>query len=115
MPMATPARNPRKALEYFERDLQENVAGTSKKVIFIAHYGPWETSSDQAQIDRLCTTVTQYRSQILGISTGMLTPPINIAGGIPIFNVGSPYYQNYNSDSRGLQAESKKTATVTTI
>ena len=99
----TGLRNPRKALEYFERDLQLNVAGTSKKVIFVAHYGPWETFEwDQAQIDRLCTTVTQYRSQILGYIHGHAHATQKYSWcGIPIFNVGSPYYQNYNSDSRG--------------
>jgi len=99
----TGLRSPRKALEYFERDLPENVSGTTKKVIFIAHYGPWETFEwDQAQIDRLCTTVTQYRSQILGYIHGHAHATQKYSWcGIPIFNVGSPYYQHYNSDSRG--------------
>ncbi|OUS31885.1 hypothetical protein A9Q99_01975 [Gammaproteobacteria bacterium 45_16_T64] len=94
-------RNPRMALTFLKQDLAEHVAGTNKKVIIMSHYGPWETFEwDNEQIDTLYDAIKDYPviAYLHGHSHATSAYTWN---GIPVFNVGSPYYLNYNSDERG--------------
>ena len=96
-------RDPRNALNFFREDLEENVKGTKKKVILVSHYGPSPTFEwTQPQIDSLCSVITEYSNNMMAYLHGHShsTNQYNWCN-IPVFNVGSPYYLNYNSDSRG--------------
>lgn len=94
-------RNPRMALTFLKNDLASHVAGTNKKVIIMSHYGPWTTFEwDQAQIDELYEAIKDYNVIAYLHGHAHATSTYNWRG-IPVFNVGSPYYLNYNADGRG--------------
>lgn len=94
-------RNPRMALTFLQEDLAQHVAGTNKKVIIMSHYGPWETFEwDQAQIDALYDSIKDY-NVIAYLHGHAHATSAYTWKGIPVFNVGSPYYLNYNADGRG--------------
>lgn len=94
-------RNPRMALTFLKNDLAEHVAGTDKKVIIMSHYGPWETFEwDNEQIDALYEEIKDYNIIAYLHGHAHATSAYTWKG-IPVFNVGSPYYLSYNSDRRG--------------
>jgi len=93
-------RDPRNALTYLVNDLAS--VGTSQPVVIFHHYYPHSSTFewDQAQIDAYAAAISGYN--VIAIlyghshSTGSSTWQ-----GIPIFNMGSPYYLSYNPDGRG--------------
>ena len=101
-------RNPHNALTFMKNDLDEYVVGTDKKVVLIAHYGPWEWREwDETQIENLCNVIEEYRPYIIGYIHGHShsTKVYNWCD-ITIFNSGSPYHEggihsSYNEDLRG--------------
>lgn len=94
-------RNPRMALTFLKEDLATHVEGTNKKVIIMSHYGPWSTFEwDSAQIDALYDAIKDY-PVIAYLHGHAHATSAYTWKGIPVFNVGSPYYLNYNSDERG--------------
>lgn len=94
-------RDPRMALSFLQDDLLRFVYGTTRKVVIFSHYGPWETFEwDQAQIDALYEAIRDYpvAAYLHGHAHATSTYTWN---GIPVFNLGSPYYLSYNADGRG--------------
>ena len=99
----TGLRSPRNALTFFEEDLERHVQGTNKKVIFISHYGPIQTFEwSQGQINTLCKVVKKYPDNIVGYIHGHSHGTLKYDWcNISVYNVGSPYYLDYNRDGRG--------------
>ncbi len=92
-------RDPRMALTYLRDQLAQ--IGTSAPIVIWHHYGPWATFEwDQAQIDAYAEAIAGYHviAILHGHDHGTSTYDWN---GVPVFNVGSPYYLSYNPDGRG--------------
>ncbi|MBJ99866.1 MAG: hypothetical protein CMB48_02630 [Euryarchaeota archaeon] len=101
-------RNPHNALTFMKNDLDEHVVGTNKKVVLIAHYGPWEWREwDETQITNLCEVIEEYRPYIISYIHGHShSTKVYDWCEITIFNSGSPYHDDdihssYNEDLRG--------------
>jgi hypothetical protein len=93
-------RDPREALTYLVNDLAS--VGTSRPVVIIHHYYPDASTFewDQAQIDAYAAALSGYH--VIAILYGHSHDTGNRTWkGIPIFNLGSPYYLSYNPDGRG--------------
>jgi len=94
------ARDPGRALTYLVNDLAG--VGPERPVVIMHHYYPHAATFewDQAQIDAYGNAINGY--QVIAILYGHAHNTSNGTWrGIPIFNLGSPYYQSYNPDGRG--------------
>ena len=93
-------RDPRLALTYLVDDLA--AVGTGRPVVIMHHYYPHAATFewDQAQIDAYASAISGYQviAILHGHSHGTGTGTWQ---GIPIFNLGSPFYLSYNPDGRG--------------
>lgn len=93
-------RDPRMALTYLQNDLAS--VGTEKPVVIFHHYYPNapDFEWDAAQIAAYQSAISGYNviAILHGHGHGTSTSTWN---GIPVFNVGSPYYLSYNPDGRG--------------
>ena len=97
-------RDPRNALTYLVNDLASLPVG--QRVVIMQHYAPNSTTFewDQAQIDAFQAAITGYN--VIAIIHGHWHNTSNYTitvGGvdIPVFNVGSPYYQPGNGEGDG--------------
>ncbi len=97
-------RDPRDALSFLQADLAERVGDTGRPVIVMAHYGfdgfgqePRWWTDEQKEAFR--AVISGYDvSYIHGHTHATYEYEID---GLQCFNVGSPYYTNYNADGRG--------------
>ncbi len=97
--------DPYNALDFLRNDLDKFVGDSNKGVVIIGHYGlisDWDHDRwwTQEEGDKFLDVVKDYNviSYLHGHAhnTGLYTK-----NNIPIFNVGSPYYKEYNPDGRG--------------
>ncbi len=99
------ARDPRDALDFLERDLAESVGDSGRPVLVMAHYGldafgqepRWWTDEHK---DAFAGVVGEVN--LLGYVHGHTHATYAYEWeGIRAYNVGSPYYTEYNADGRG--------------
>jgi len=101
------ARNPRQALRFLRQDLAKHVAGTNKRVVIVTHYGFynswdfdgwWTYSEANAYHD-----VIKYYDVIAHLHGHAHSTGFYHWRGIPVFNLGSPFYNaaDSNPDGRG--------------
>ena len=98
-------RDPRGALEFLEQDLAEVVGDSGRPVFIMGHYGldgfghepRWWTDGHK---DAFAAVVGEVN--LLGYIHGHTHATSAYEWeGIAAFNVGSPYYEQYNADGRG--------------
>jgi len=98
-------RNPRKALAFLRADLAAEVGDSGRPVVVMAHYGfdafgqepRWWTAEQKAEF-REAVRGYNVVAYIHGHTHATYTYRWE---GIDVFNVGSPYYTQYNPDGRG--------------
>jgi len=93
-------RNPRMALSYLIQDLAG--VGPDRPVVIMHHYFPHASTFewDQSQVATYADAISGYN--VIAILYGHAhNTSTGTWMGIPIFNVGSPYYLSYNPDGRG--------------
>ena len=97
-------RDPRGSLTFLEEDLATRVGDTGRLTIVMAHYGldgfgneeRWWTDE---QKEAFRAVIAPY--DVVYIHGHTHATYAYESDGLPCFNVGSPYYTNYNSDDRG--------------
>ncbi len=98
-------RDPRRALRFLREDLAEEVGDSGRPVVVMAHYGfdafgyepRWWTTDQKAEFRE---AVRPYNVIAFIHGHTHSTDRYNWEG-LDIFNVGSPYYAEYNRDGRG--------------
>lgn len=93
-------RDPRQALTYLVDDLAG--IGPDQPVVIMHHYPPDSPDFewDDAQIEAYYSAISGYN--VIAILHGHWhDTSTRTWNGIPIFNLGSPYYLSYNPDGRG--------------
>lgn len=96
--------DPRRALAFLRRDLEEHVRGTRKRVVIVSHYGftRWEQRGWWARTghDAFFRVLDGYR--VIAILHGHNHgTAVYRWRGIPVVNLGSPFYKRFNRDRRG--------------
>ncbi|MFP4502138.1 MAG: hypothetical protein ACLFTT_14145 [Candidatus Hydrogenedentota bacterium] len=99
------ALDPRNALTFLEQDLAAHVAGTDKRVVIIAHYGFHENRDfdgwwTPAEAEAFYEVIQGYPviAYLHGHNHGT---QFYRWRDIPVLDLGSPYYRDYNRDGRG--------------
>lgn len=99
------AMDPRRALAFLRQDLAAHVAGTDKRVVIVAHYGfheGWDFEDwwTREEADRFHEAIRDYPviAYLHGHNHGTR---FYTWREIPVLDLGSPYYAEYNPDGRG--------------
>lgn len=98
-------RDPRRALAFLRQDLAEEVGDSGRPVVVMAHYGfdrfghepRWWTDEQKAAF-RYAVRPYNVVAYIHGHTHATERYTWE---GLDVFNVGSPYYAEYNADGRG--------------
>lgn len=99
------ARDPRDALQFLSEDLEAYVGDSGRPVVLMSHYGFDEFSQEPRwwkddQRDAFFDAIDGYH--VIAYLHGHAHATwIYEHEGLPVYNVGSPYYTAYNADDRG--------------